>query len=333
MEEGTANDVADDVLRHDEDSKLVGQDLIGDNEDDEEVRLKSPMKAKWLAPLCYQAVATTPNISTKELVAGLSPYVINTFLTNALIQMVMTSVWNQVFGDPDTNIRYLDHLKAHLEDNGHDFAFFVKKPIDVRKRLLNVILEQKVNALKKENKYMTKEQKISFLEKWEEANRDMLKDAGLHRSCSETEDKDFLSGVFLSIAPAKDTVPLLQKVFQADAAHINFGKYTLYSCYGITANCNAFPVAMAIIFGNEDKEGWSQFWKFALTMHPSLNHPSVTIITDQQKGSVEAMAEVIPDAVNFFCSYHRQKNILTQVKGGKGEYSCHWYYQLLLGCG
>ena len=44
------------------------------------------------------------------------------------------------------------------------------------------------------------------------------------------------------------------------------------------------------------------------------------------------MAEVIPDAVNFFCSYHRQKNILTQVKGGKGEYSAHWYYQLLLGC-
>ena len=57
------------------------------------------------------------------------------------------------------------------------------------------------------------------------------------------------------------------------------------------------------------------------------------MITDQQKGSVEATAAVIPDAVNFFCSYHRQKNILTQVKGGKGEYSAHWYYQLLLGCG
>ena len=119
----------------------------------------------------------------------------------------------------------------------------------------------------------------------------------------------------------------------SNAAHTNFGKYTLYSCYGISANCNAFPVAMAIIFGNEDKEGWSLFWKFASTIHPSLNHPSVTIITDQQKGSVEAMAEVIPDPVNFFCSYHRQKNILTQVKGGKGEYSAHWYYQLLLGCG
>ncbi len=36
---------------------------------------------------------------------------------------------------------------------------------------------------------------------------------------------------------------------------MNFGKYTLYSCYGITANCNAFLVAIGIIFGNEDKHG------------------------------------------------------------------------------
>ena len=99
------------------------------------------MSVKWLAPLCYQAVAATPNISTKELAAVLTPYVIDIFLTNALIQSVRTSVWNQVFGDPDTNTHYLEHLKAHLEENGHDFAFVVMKPIDVRKRLLNLILE------------------------------------------------------------------------------------------------------------------------------------------------------------------------------------------------
>jgi hypothetical protein len=59
----------------------------------------------------------------------------------------------------------------------------------------------------------------------------------------------------------------------------------------------------------------------------------VTIITDQQKGSIEAMAEVLPKAVNLFCSYHRGKNILTNVKGGKGVYRAFWYYNLLLGCG
>ena len=67
LKEGIADDIVDN-----EDSKVVGEpDLTGDNEDN--VRLKSPMKVKWPAPLCYQAVAATPNISTKELVAVLSP--------------------------------------------------------------------------------------------------------------------------------------------------------------------------------------------------------------------------------------------------------------------
>ena len=114
---------------------------------------------------------------------------------------------------------------------------------------------------------------------------------------------------------------------------MNFGKYTLYSCYGITANCNAYPVAFSIIFGNEEKEGWDNFLKFVKNCHPSIKHAQVTVIIDQQKGSAEALQEIVPLAVNFFCSYHRGKNILTHVKGGKGEYSCFWYYNLLLGCG
>ncbi len=61
--EGIADDIVDN-----ENLKVVGeQDLTGENEDN--VWLKSPMKVKWLPPLCYQAVAVTPNISTKELVA------------------------------------------------------------------------------------------------------------------------------------------------------------------------------------------------------------------------------------------------------------------------
>jgi hypothetical protein len=87
------------------------------------------------------------------------------------------------------------------------------------------------------------------------------------------------------------------------------------------------------MFGKEDKDGRKRFWKFASTRHPCLNHALVTIITDQQKGSIEAMAEGLPKAVNFFCSYHRGKNILTNVKGGKGVYSAFWYYNQLLGCG
>ena len=62
-----------------------------------------------------------------------------------------------------------------------------------------------------------------------------------------------------------------------------------------------------------------------------LDDDKVTIITVQQKGSIEAMHKVLPHPVNFFCSYHWKKNIEIHVKGGKGEYSCHWYYELLMG--
>ena len=124
----------------------------------------------------------------------------------------------------------------------------------------------------------------------------------------------FMSGIFISISAAQRVVPHLQRVFQADACHMNFGKYTLYSCYGTTANCNTFPVAMAILFGNEDKEGWVQFWNFALSLHPSLDLEDTTIITDQAKGLKEALAEVLPGAGHFLCSFHRLQNIAKIVK-------------------
>jgi hypothetical protein len=101
------------------------------------------------------------------------------------------------------------------------------------------------------------------------------------------------------------------------------GKYTLYSCYGIMANCNALPVLFGIVFENEDKEGWELFSKFMNTHHPIINYSNVTDITYQQKGSIKAMHEVLPLTVNFFCSYHWKKIIEIHIKSGKGEYSWH----------
>jgi hypothetical protein len=60
-----------------------------------------------------------------------------------------------------------------------------------------------------------------------------------------------------------------------------------------------FPVALAIIFGNEDKEGWTRFWKLVQGIHPTIQEPKNTIITDQQKGSIPALADVLPSVVIF----------------------------------
>jgi len=132
----------------------------------------------------------------------------------------------------------------------------------------------------------------------------------------------FLNGIFVAPLFAKANVPHLQKVFMADACHLNFGKYTLFSCYGVTANSNTSPVAFAIIFGNKSTSTWRQFWKYALELHPSLDAGDITIITDQDKGQKNAISEYLKSVGHFHCSYHRRQNIIK----GKVPNSALWMY-------
>jgi hypothetical protein len=54
----------------------------------------------------------------------------------------------------------------------------------------------------------------------------------------------FLHGIYFLSSFLQATVPELQHLVMADACHLNFGKYTLYLCYSITANANMFPVGL-----------------------------------------------------------------------------------------
>ena len=135
-----------------------------------------------------------------------------------------------------------------------------------------------------------------------------------------------LSVVFFSTSGARTTVPHLQQVYQADAAHMSFGKYTLYSCYGTTANGTTSAVGFGIHFGNESKEDWEIFWNFLKHTHASLDDYKNTLITDQAKGLVESIHQVLPSVGHFHCSYHRRQNILKVVKGGSQPNSCLWLY-------
>jgi hypothetical protein len=241
------------------------------------------------------------------------------FLMNLL--MIMMSL-------PDDNIKYLPELVRQLQEGGHDFTIWTKTQSRVLQKVEEMMLGEFTRLVKAKGEKLTQQDKYDFLDEWKSDNGTVLEQAGLLDVASKTQ---FVSGIFLSLAQARSTVPLLPNVYQADAAHTNFGKYTLYSCLGIDANSNTFPVALALIFGNEDKEGWVWFWEIVKNLHGCVNRPITTVIADQQKGSIEAMKEVIPQAVIFFCLYHRKENIRKVVKGGSGEYSCSWFYNKLLG--
>ena len=111
---------------------------------------------------------------------------------------------------------------------------------------------------------------------------------------------------------------------------MKFGSYTLYSCYGTTANGNTFPIAFGVIFGNECKEGWITFFECLKRIHPALNVSQNTIISDQDKGLKESIKSVMDEVGHFFCMWHREQNIYKVCKGGNHTYSGAWLFRKLV---
>jgi hypothetical protein len=62
------------------------------------------------------------------------------------------------------------------------------------------------------------------MEKWKRDNYDQL----VFELGAKSDNYDFLNGILFATSASKIIVPQLQNVIQADAAHMNFGKYTLY---------------------------------------------------------------------------------------------------------
>ncbi len=142
----------------------------------------------------------------------------------------------------------------------------------------------------------------------------------------------FLTGILDALSTSKVQAPFLQDVIQADAAHMSFSKYTLFSAYASTANMTMVAFGFAILFGNEDKNNWTKFWKFIKNTHPIVNLNKKTIITNQDKGSIALIKDIILEVALFYCSFHCHQNIIKKYGGGKGHVplSCLWIYQLLV---
>jgi hypothetical protein len=102
----------------------------------EEACTKSPIKTKWIVPLVHGVIRQTSNLSSKEIILVLQPYIIDIFVTTALIQKVQTHMRNQVFGDPDKNVTYASDITNLLLSAGHVFEILWKTPLEVKKRLI-----------------------------------------------------------------------------------------------------------------------------------------------------------------------------------------------------
>jgi len=204
------------------------------------------------------ALAEKPNILNKALTMLLSSYVVDKFLTHSLINQTKKYLRLYLFGYPVLSVTYLPELVRELEAAGHDYEIITKSNASVLQKVEEMVLTQHIALMKASGVKLLKQDKIDFINEWRNENQALLLKEGLKEGSSD--QNCFVTGIFISLSTARATVPLLQTVYQAGAAHTNFGKYSLYSCYGVSSNGNTFPVCLAVVvFGNEDKDGWTRF--------------------------------------------------------------------------
>ena len=259
----------------------------------------------------------------------LEPYGKQSVFTENLLQGARKAVRKELYGTDDDNVQYTMALKLMLENNGHKVMVDTTSRKAVLQSMYDVVwAEEKARRKVTKVGQCGKEDMRAYCTQWCDDNSTQLYlDLG-----DPADDLKFLHGIYLAPSSSVNMVPRLQNVFQADAAHINWGKYTLFSLYGTTANGKMAPVTLAIVFGNENNAGWAKFFRFAVQVHPHLNKAEVTIITDQCKGSTAAIRDILPNAYHFYCSYHRLQNIALKCRGGRGRMSPHGVFRQMLAC-
>jgi hypothetical protein len=159
----------------------------------------------------------------------------------------MTEACKLMFGDADETVGYAHFVKEDLQKAGHyvELSFTTRKA--TMQNLEKIIIANKV--LRRKNVQMEglkPEERKAFVMKWYKEHKDQI--VPRLGSLANQNCLQFLNGIFFAPSFVKQTVPHLQKVFMADACHLHFGKFTLFLCFGVTANSNASPVAFCNSF-------------------------------------------------------------------------------------
>jgi hypothetical protein len=136
-------------------------------------------------------------------------------------------------------------MQTYLKRSGHTIELRFASRKETLCNVERLVISKELLHLKEmDNSTLDKEGRRQFWDKWKEENYNLL----VNQLGYKTIVGCFLNGVFYAPSFSKATIPKLQTVFMVDACHLNFGKYTMFSCYSVTANSNMSPVGFAIIF-------------------------------------------------------------------------------------
>ena len=316
----------DDIL------KIPPKDRIDASMAEKWCYLRIPIGSKMIVATIKDAVSDNPGISYQLIREIMKPYAKDYTLSDSVIQDARDIAKLLLFGSPEENVLYAQCVVEQLQGMGHKVELIVQDRRSTLQLVNSVVVHEEVQRRKKMKiPALTKTQQLKFLNKWKTEKELYLNEVfGLE----DGPQFKFVTGILFATSSSKHMAPLLQHVVQADGAHTTFGKYTLFSAYASTANGNMSPLAFGLLFGNEDTKNWSKFWRFVKKVHPCIDSSEVTILTDQDKGSIGAVESEIEHAAQFHCSFHCRQNIIKTNGGGKGTtpLTALWLYNLLSGC-
>ena len=132
---------------------------------------------------------------------------------------------------------------------GHEVQLIFATRRQVLTAVSSVVLREELARMKKLKQTTSGEEQKKCVFDWKQENEAFLNHVLGYESGPQYR---FLAGILFAPLSSKVIVPQLQDVFQADRAHTSFGKYTLLSTYGTTANGNMSPLAFGTMFGNKD---------------------------------------------------------------------------------
>jgi hypothetical protein len=229
---GANDDPAEEIV-YDCEEKVVDEDEASLEEDVADGKMKvvhqrTPIKSCWIVPLLLNEIAEKPNISNAEMKHVVSAYVKEKFITSSLLQNARTMARDEIFGDPATSVFFATGLVEKLKECGVDVKVLMKDRQQVLRMLERVVLSDHMPKNKAEGELMTKAEKIEFVSNWKLENKEVFEDGGLGEPKLGAVPLKFFSGISFSTSGAQKAIPFLKQVFQADACHMNFGKYFVF---------------------------------------------------------------------------------------------------------
>ncbi len=111
---------------------------------------------------------------------------------------------------------------------GHTVKVIFTNQTETMQTVNAIVLKEEMDRQKAAKSSMSRQEKVNYVNNLKKDNDTFLCDAF---GFEDGPQFKFLMGIFTSPSTSKEQFPFLQEVLQVDAAHMSFGKYTLFSVW------------------------------------------------------------------------------------------------------